>query len=202
MPGAKQIADLITVTRMLLGGLLVWLGLMQGTAGLSLACWLVIAAWTSDSLDGPIARHSQVYYHTWIGDHDLQIDMAFATALLFYMTTAGFVAPWLMALYLLVWTLTFWHYGVVRALGMLFQIPIWGWFVVVGVGVAPAAGWWLVAWILAAAVVTWPRLSQVMLPDFLLDMRYVWRQNHPGGHGSRLTNAQLLPPTPRSAPIH
>jgi len=46
-------------------------------------------------MDGPISRRSRVIYHTWIGDHDLQVDMAVSVGLLLYMLAAGYVSWWL-----------------------------------------------------------------------------------------------------------
>jgi len=73
---AKQVADLITLTRALLLFVFAWLGLTTGAQALPLAALLLIYSWTSDLLDGSIARRSRVYYHSWLGDHDLEVDMA------------------------------------------------------------------------------------------------------------------------------
>ncbi len=55
----------------------------------------MIANWTGDLLDGRIARRSRMVDHTWIGDHDLEVDMAVSTGLLVYMQQSGFVNIWL-----------------------------------------------------------------------------------------------------------
>ncbi|MBF8285888.1 MAG: hypothetical protein HW378_4803, partial [Anaerolineales bacterium] len=59
---SRQFADLITVMRFAVAFILPWLGMAQRAAGLPLAVWLMIADWTGDCLDGPIARRSRVYY--------------------------------------------------------------------------------------------------------------------------------------------
>jgi phosphatidylglycerophosphate synthase len=171
---AKQVADAFTVARGLVALLLVLLGLTHGADGLPLAAWLMIAAWTSDSLDGPIARSSRIRYRTWVGDHDLEVDMAVAGGLLIYLLAAGYVDLRLAGIYLLIWALIFWRWGVPSALGMLVQAPIYGWFIWVAVRDAPAAGWWLVGWILLAVVLTWPRFPKEIVPGFLAGMREVW----------------------------
>jgi len=56
-------------------------------------------------------------------------------------------------------------------MGMLFQAPIYGWFIYIALTYAPEAGWWLVAWILAAVVITWPRFPREVVPGFLKGMR-------------------------------
>ncbi len=71
---AKQVADGVTWLRAAMAIILVWLGTSQGEGALPAAIWLLIASWTSDTLDGPLARSSRVQYRSWIGDHDLQVD--------------------------------------------------------------------------------------------------------------------------------
>jgi phosphatidylglycerophosphate synthase len=168
---AKQVADLLTIFRIILAGIFIWLGLTQGEAGLPLAGWLLIASWTSDTLDGPIARRSRVYYRTWVGDHDLQIDILVAASLLVYMALSGIVDPVVAALYLLLWILYFIRAGVPRSLGMLSQAPIYGWFIWTTLRQAPGTGWWLVGWILVMLVITWPKFPREMIPGFLSGMR-------------------------------
>jgi phosphatidylglycerophosphate synthase len=168
---AKQVADLLTILRVFLAGVFVWLGFTQGEAALPLAGWLLIASWTSDSLDGPLARRSSVRYRTWVGDHDLEIDMLVAAGLLVYMAAAGIVDQRVAALYLLIWILYFIRVGVPRSLGMLSQAPIYGWFIWTMLHQAPATGWWLVGWILAMLVITWPKFPNEVIPGFLTGMR-------------------------------
>ena len=168
---AKQVADLLTILRIFLAGVFVWLGFNQGQAGLPLAAGLLIASWTSDSLDGPLARRSRVRYRTWVGDHDLQIDMLVAAGLLIYMVAAGIVDQLVATLYLLIWVLYFIRTGVPRSLGMLCQAPVYGWFIWTALRQAPAAGLWLVGWILAMLVITWPKFPNEVIPGFLAGMR-------------------------------
>ncbi len=78
---AKRVADLLTFSRGLMAFLLAGLGLLVGPEALALVACVIIADWCFDMLDGPIARRSQVYSHTWIGDHDLQIDMTVSVGL-------------------------------------------------------------------------------------------------------------------------
>jgi len=170
---AKQFADLITLMRIAIAFILPWLGRAYGAAGLPVAVWLMVADWTGDFLDGAIARRSRVHYHTWVGDHDLEVDMAVAGGLLAYLVLAGLVDVRLAGLYLVLCALAFWRWGVPKALGMLAQAPIYAWFIRVALRDAPATGPWLIAWILAAIVVTWPRFPREVVPGFLAGMRRV-----------------------------
>ena len=172
---AKQVADLITWGRVVLAFGLAWLGLARGAEALPLAVWFMIAYWTGDCLDGVIARRSRVYYHTWVGDHDLEVDMIVSGGLLAYLIFAGFVDLRLVGVYVLIWALIFWRWGVPKALGMLVQAPIYGWFIWVALREAPATGWWLAFWIAAVIVITWPKFPKEVIPAFLAGMRQVWK---------------------------
>ncbi len=170
---AKQVADLVTLARGLLAFWFARLGFTQGEQGLPLAVWLLFAAWTGDALDGPIARRSRVYYHTWLGDHDLEIDLTVSAGLLVYMLAAGYVEWHVAAVYILIWALVFLRWGFARSLGMLIQAPIYAWFIWVAVTEPPFMGWWLVGWIVAAVVLTWPRFPNEVIPGFLSGIRSV-----------------------------
>ncbi len=175
MPISKQLADLLTFTRAILSIFLALLGLLRGAAALPIAAWLMIVAWISDSLDGPLARRNPVRRQSWIGDHDLEVDMLAASGLLIYMAAAGFVSPLLASLYALLWGAVFWRWGILRSLGMLYQAPIYGWFLYTALTLAPAAGFWMVGWILAVVVITWPRFPKEVVPGFLAGMRDAWK---------------------------
>jgi cardiolipin synthase len=182
MLAAKQVADFLTILRGFLAIALVWLGFSQGSEGLTLAAWMLIAAWTSDSLDGPLARNSRVRYSTWVGDHDLVIDMAVAFGLIIFMVTAGMVDLAVAIVYLLVWSLIFLYWGVPKVFGMLAQAPIYGWFIWMALHNAPVSGWCIIAWILITLVLTWPKFPREMLPGFLGGMSDVLRRDR-GGSG-------------------
>jgi hypothetical protein len=54
---------------------------------------------------------------------------------------------------------------------MLLQAPIYGWFIWVAVRDAPQAGLWLLVWIIAAVIITWPRFPRDIVPDFVGGIR-------------------------------
>lgn len=177
---AKQVADLVTLTRSLLVPLLPWMGLTQGDKALPWIVVLMIANWTADSIDGPIARRSRPYYHTWIGDHDLEIDMSISIGLLFYLMLSGYVKPLVGITYLLFCGLYFLLKGVPRVLAMLFQAPIYVWLTYVAIRDAPASGWWIIGWVLTAIVITWPKFPREIVPEFLHDIgRVIQRYQRP-----------------------
>jgi len=169
---AKQVADLITSMRVLIAVCLVGIGIIQGAAGVWLVAWMMIVDWAGDMVDGRIARRSRVQYHTWIGDHDLEVDMTVSAGLLAYMVLAGYVSIWLAGAYVMLWILYFWRQGrIPHSLGMLFQSPIYGWFIWVALRDAPKAGWSIVIFLLSTVVLTWPYFPKVMVPGFFAGFR-------------------------------
>ncbi len=169
---AKQVADLITYVRALIAVYLVWIGIVRGADSLTLIAWVMIANWIGDILDGRIARRSRVQYHTWIGDKDLEVDMTVSTGLLIYMLGAGFVNIWATSIYMLLWGGYFLRAGgIPSSLGMLFQAPIYGWFIWVALHDAPQAGWAIIIFIASALALTWPHFPNVMVPGFLHGLR-------------------------------
>jgi phosphatidylglycerophosphate synthase len=172
---AKQVADLITFSRGLMAFILAGLGLLVGKDALPMAAWVMIADWCGDMVDGPIARRSRIHYHTWIGDHDLQVDMTVSVGLLIYLLGAGYVSWWVGVIYLLGWALFFFRFGVIPAPGMLFQAPIYFWFILTALRDATGLGALIIVLILAAVILTWPKFPQVVVPGFLEGMRKAFR---------------------------
>jgi len=169
----KQVADLITTSRALFAIWLPWLGITKGESSLSAVVWMMILNWMGDALDGTLARRSSRKYHTWIGDHDLEVDILVSIGLLFYLVGIGFLDLRVLGLYFLVWVLIFWHWGFHRPLGMLIQAPIYAWFVWVAIQRDPQIGVWLLIWMLATLIITWPRFPNEIVPGFLMGMKEV-----------------------------
>lgn len=168
---AKRFADTTTAIRVVIALLLPWLGYVYGIKGLPAAVWLMLADWTGDAVDGAIARRNRPVCHTWLGDHDLQVDILVSAGLLGYLVGADFVSPHLAGLYVLVWALILWQWQTPRSLGMLGQAPIYGWFILTAVYTRPVVGGWLLLWVIGAMIITWPRFPQEVVPNFLQGMR-------------------------------
>jgi hypothetical protein len=168
---AKQVADLITWSRGFMAFILAGIGLLEGKDALPFAAGLMIMDWCGDLVDGPIARRSRVYYHTWIGDHDLEVDMTVSVGLLIYLLGAGYVSWWIGTVYLLAWVIFFHKFGFIRAPGMLFQAPIYGWFIIIALRDVTGLGAIIVLLILTAVIITWPRFPKEVVPGFLQGMR-------------------------------
>ena len=168
---AKQVADFVTLLRAFLGLSLVWLGLTEGSLGLQKAVLIMIAAWTGDTIDGKIARRSKSYYHTWIGNHDLEIDMAVSCGLLVYLITSDYINVWIACFYVLFWAFILWRWKNFNVLGMLCQAPIYGYFIWVAITRLPNVGIWILVWMVVAVIITWPQFPQQVVPGFLKGLR-------------------------------
>jgi hypothetical protein len=118
-----------------------------------------------------IARRSRPFYHTWIGDNDLLVDMTVSGCVLVFLVASGFVTLATAGAYALVWALIFARVGLPRALGMLVQAPLYGAMWIAAFSTDAIVGWWITAWVGAAILLTWPRFPNVMVAGFFAEMR-------------------------------
>ncbi len=171
MLDAKTVADLITMTRGLLGLVMVLLGWTQGGRALPIVVLLMIICWTGDFVDGGIARRSRRPRRTYIGDHDVYVDLFVSLCLGVYLIGAGFVGFAFCVFYLLVWALIFWRFGLEHNLLMLMQAPIYLDLILLAVRYVPESGVWLIAWVLVATAINWHRFSHEIVPRFVAGMK-------------------------------
>ena len=166
MKAMKYAADFLTASRLLIALCLGWLGWSRGIEGLQPATLLMISSWVSDVLDGSLARRSKAS-NSWIGNHDLYFDMAAAIGLLIFMTAAGCINVTISILYSLIWILLFSRFGVVSALGKLFQAPIYAWFILISFQFEPLLGGLMVIFLFLVVAFTWPRFPNDTVPGFI-----------------------------------
>ena len=68
---------------------------------------LLLVAWLTDFVDGPLARSSGLADRTWIGRQYLHIDIITGLALLTYLRLAGYVSNYLAIGYVAAWALIY-----------------------------------------------------------------------------------------------
>ena len=175
MVGTKILADALTGLRFLLGLYLMWLGWQRGPQAIVPATLTLLLAWTSDALDGPLARRDPRGVQTWIGDRDLEADMTVALGVWVYLTLAGFLSPWLAVGYVLVAVAALWRFGSTHLAWGLQALP-YGAMIWTAWRMAPVYGLLLVTWIGLVVVATWPRFPRQTLPGFLNGMRDLWHR--------------------------
>lgn len=172
---AKLVADFITAARGMLGFLIIWLGFTQGKEGLPVVGTLMLLDWTGDFVDGSIAKRSRRPRHTWIGDKDLYVDVFMSICLGVYLMSARLIGLTFGVCYLLGWILILRRFGLDRNLLMLAQAPIYLWFIIVTLRLAPGLGNWLVVWVLVALAINWRRFSKDIVPKFINGVSSMWR---------------------------
>lgn len=165
------LADLLTFSRVITAGLLVWVGVVFGADGLAAAVVITILTWTTDQLDGWAARRSST--STRLGPYDFPIDVAFYLGLLGYLTTAGFL-PVTAALVFLAVAGVAWLSTRRKAVGVLCVRMIDLYAAGVLFAVRPLLGFGVLGWLLLLVFVYRRRLSE-RLPRWLGDIRSLFR---------------------------
>jgi phosphatidylglycerophosphate synthase len=176
---AKMIADTLTVTRVFLALVILWLGVTGGSEALPAAMTMLIFAWATDLLDGPFARRDPSAPQTWVGERDLQADMSVALGVLGYLSFSEFVPFWISVAYLAIFAALLLLFRS-RHLGMLAQAPPYGMMLYTALRQATLQGGIAVAFILSAVIVTWPRFPEETVPGFLRGMRDLGRSRGEG----------------------
>lgn len=172
---AKTLADTLTGARFLLGLYLLWLGMQKGSEALPTAALMLLVAWITDLLDGPLARRDLRRRHTWIGDHDLEADLAVALGTWLYLALAGFISFFLAAAYGAFGAAALWQFGSAPLAWGLQALP-YGAMIWTALRHMPPYGLLLVTWVGLLVAITWPRFPQQMLPEFLNTMRNLRRR--------------------------
>jgi phosphatidylglycerophosphate synthase len=172
MNWAKYAADFLTGLRPVLAAAIAVVGVVDGKHGLSTVILLLLAAWTTDWLDGPLARLSGSERRTWVGDHDLAFDIVVGVALGIYLGVSGLAPLWLVLLWIIAWmTVMFVHDTLPKPFGAIFQGPIYIWFGIVSLIELPGLGVWLWVWAVLTNVITYKRLFKESLPQFFEVLR-------------------------------
>ena len=170
MVSTKTVADLLTASRFGLAWLILWLGISAGADALPAAMMVLILAWITDLLDGPLARRDPSGRTTWIGDRDLETDISVSIGVLAYLTLAHYVAPSIAIGYGLICAALLVRFRS-RELGMFIQAPVYAGIIYVALHDAQVYGWLAVGYVLLVIVATWPRFPRVVVPQFLEGMR-------------------------------
>jgi hypothetical protein len=160
----RNLADLLTVSRALLGLGLAWLGFKVGARALPAALLILVLSWFTDLLDGPVARRDTTSPLTWVGRHDAEADLSASLGVVAYLVLSGYMAGWLGVL-TIVATLALWVLHSRQLAWPLYATP-YGVLVFVALRKVPVLGWLAVAYLLLTLAVRWPRLRSEYLPEF------------------------------------
>ena len=95
----KLLADILTALRIVVAILMGWIAIARhDPMGLRALIWLAIVAFTTDWLDGPIARRSTDDQQTWLGYHDFEVDLTVTVALSIALYQSQMIWPVLTAI--------------------------------------------------------------------------------------------------------
>lgn len=165
---AKTIADFLTGMRFFLTLLIFLCAILAERSLLPLVVCLTLLGWTTDVIDGKMARLDPQGRSTLIGDLDFATDMFMVYTGLLYFITAGFVPFWPFFSYMLyagataiVWTK--------KSVIMAQAAPIAAMPIVFSLLHAPVWGWVFIGWILLALALNWKRFTRE-IGEFIEDV--------------------------------
>lgn len=164
----KRLADTLTASRAVISLIIVLLG-FAGKRVLATVVLLTIIGWTTDVLDGRLARRDKSGRTTWIGDHDFPFDMLMVFATLVYMAMAGFVPAWFAVIYTAVAGI-FVLYFRSKAVTMAFAFPLVALPLIIAYREAPVAAYAFIVWIIIALIFDRHRFAGVV-GEFIEGMR-------------------------------
>ena len=177
-------ADLLTASRLFLSVAILRLGFTAGADGLSAVTLCTLLGWTTDTLDGHVARRDRSGRQTWLSRNDVTVDTIFVVSGLLYLTLAGFV-PWGLSLvYLSIGGLSLLLFRA-RSLVIALEAPLAILPVIVAFAERPPLGWAFVGWAGVA---------------FLLDRRRFFFRLRLFGHGWRQARHRSSAPAPPAPP--
>lgn len=174
MRHGKQIGDLLTIVRGLLGIGIAALGLMGGKNALPVVVVALVLAWLTDLLDGVFARLDPDPQPSWLAGHDAKADMAVGLGVMAYLAFSGYVPLWLGALIIaLALAVRIWH-----SRGLAFPFYAIS-FVFLGVAIwqqQPNLFLIIGLYLLIAFLLRWRRLRDEYLPEFFEALRSLRRK--------------------------
>ena len=160
----RPLADLLTVSRVIMGFGLAGLGMILGPDALPLAVLTVLLCWFTDFVDGPLARHDPNNQITWVGSHDAEADLTTSVGVTAYLVFSDYLSGWVGSAIVLA-LLGTWVLHSHQLAWPIYALP----FVIFGsVAFHEAAffGWLSIGYLLIVLAVRWPRLRQEFLPEF------------------------------------
>jgi len=164
--------DILTASRGAIAVIIVALGFL-GPSALGWVIFLTMIGWTTDILDGRLARR-QNKRPTWIGEHEFAFDMLMVFAALCYLVMTGFVPLLPAAIYVAVASLFIVVFQS-KSVTMSFAFPIVALPLIVAYFRAPRAAYIYIAWIVLALLYDWRRFFGVVR-EFLENIKELYKR--------------------------
>jgi hypothetical protein len=153
----RTLADLLTASRLAIAAVIVGLGFTRGADGLSAVVYLLLLGWTTDTLDGHVARRAKSTRKTWLSQNDVAVDVVMVVSSFIYLALAGFV-PYLACLVYLLVSGTLVAVTRARTLVIVLEAPLALLPPVIGFIESPSLGWAFVGWAALALCLDFRRL--------------------------------------------
>ena len=94
-------ADILTGSRLVIAGMILYLGKTQSSEALTSVSLLCLLGWTTDTIDGHFARKSSPPHNSLIGRNDRVIDLIMIFSGWLYLIASGFLPKWKAGIYTL-----------------------------------------------------------------------------------------------------
>ncbi|UCF10820.1 MAG: CDP-alcohol phosphatidyltransferase family protein [Candidatus Bipolaricaulota bacterium] len=168
----KRVPDLLTASRGVIAAAIASLGFV-GPAALEAVILLTMLGWTTDILDGRLARR----YHkppTWIGEREFLFDMLLVFSGLCYLVMAGYVPFVPAAAYVAVAAVCIAYFRL-KSVTMSFATPLVALPLVIAYINARQAAWWYLIWIALVLLLDWKRFKGVV-QEFIENAKQIARR--------------------------
>ncbi len=167
-----RMPDYLTVSRGIIAAIIVALGFV-GPEALERVILLTLLGWTTDILDGRLARRYNKGA-TWVGEREFVFDMVMVFAGLCYMVMAGFIPVIPAGIYVAVTAICIAYFRS-KSITMSFAFPVVAVPLIVAYFNAPRAAWFYVIWIVLALMFDWRRFKGVVL-EFLYNLKVLQKR--------------------------
>jgi phosphatidylglycerophosphate synthase len=160
------------VSRGIIAAIIVALGFV-GPEALERVILLTLLGWTTDILDGRLARRYNKGA-TWVGEREFVFDMVMVFAGLCYLVMAGFIPVIPAGIYVAVTVICIAYFRS-KSITMSFAFPVVAVPLIVAYFNAPRAAWFYVIWIVLALILDWRRFKGVVL-EFLYNLKVLQKR--------------------------
>ena len=167
-----RMPDYLTASRGVIAVIIVALG-FAGPKALERVVILTLLGWTTDILDGRLARRYNKGA-TWVGEREFVCDMVMVFAGLCYLVMAGFIPVIPAGIYVAVTAICIAYFRS-KSITMSFAFPVVAVPLIVAYFNAPRAAWMYVIWIVLALIFDWRRFKGVVL-EFLYNLKVLQKR--------------------------
>ena len=155
----SKLPDLLTASRGMIAAAVFSLGFV-GRSALEFVILLIVIGWTTDILDGRLARRYKKEA-TWIGEREFGFDMLMVFSSLCYLVMAGFIPFVPAAIYIAVAAACIAYFRS-KSVTMSFACPLAALPIIVAYFNAPRAAWGFIIWIAFSLIFDWHRFKEIV----------------------------------------